>query len=229
MQLNKATFVEPSTGFLFTDNPHYLRIDSIWNHENFWIKIEGHRTEKLPSAQSFDLQNTSMWMAFKSSEGIVQLPFPKSLSPNPNPQSMLLCRFWCKIFSWPSSMYLILFVHNACFAGYVQATSTSSYPFHFLQALLYPCVGIDCNSWVQKVSLDQTLVNMRCPRGSRTKKFKHCLHEKFAKRGESRRWDGLQERHTVFSVSFTVLTLKPLLCLTISLVGKLGFSRLTSF
>lgn len=60
--------------------------------------------------------------------------------------------------------------------------------------------GVECGSWVRALHVRQTQMNVRCPRGTKATDYKDCKVEEFAQKGEFLRWDGLQERRSVFPV-----------------------------
>ena len=51
---------------------------------------------------------------------------------------------------------------------------------------------------MKPLRVEQTQLNMRCPRGAKVVKYSLCQHETFAPKGEFKRWDALQSRHMVF-------------------------------
>ena len=55
-------------------------------------------------------------------------------------------------------------------------------------------------SWVKALAVEQSQLNMWCPRGAKLTTYARCKHEVFARRGEFARWDGLLYRHTLFTV-----------------------------
>lgn len=71
IQLERATFVEPSTGCQIQQSQDYLSIRSIWNHEKLWVNNNLNYSTKLSrlTSHEIDLDNREAWMPFKGSEG----------------------------------------------------------------------------------------------------------------------------------------------------------------
>ena len=86
---------------------------------------------------------------------------------------------------------------------------------------------MECDSWVNTISVRQTQMNVRCPRGLKSTQFHYCQVEDFAEKGDFLRWDGLQERHTIFKVMLCQ-KLALLLMHTISLSSVSSFFQATT-
>ena len=73
--VRETVFLEPSTGRAYgVNSAPYTGVESIWNHENFWV-LNSSQMKKKMSELDFDLSLTSVWEDL----------FPKGAHARPSP------------------------------------------------------------------------------------------------------------------------------------------------
>ena len=189
-------FVEPSTGTVYkvAESP-YQGVEFIWNNDNFWANMQLTETGMpIPVApMTFDLQNEKQWESMLNQEvgtddqeesnavdnTYSTGPTPRTVTSQPTPSGLSSARFGSS--DAPSA------------APKEQKDGESE------DALTSSKFNIDMpKSWCASIQIPQDIFDLRCPKGSKERRYYKCIHEVFAMFGDTARWDGMIERLIIF-------------------------------
>ena len=185
-------FVEASTGTIYRipDSP-YQGVEFLWNNDNFWANMQLTETGvPIPVApMTFDLKNEKKWESMlNQEEGAdvqeedVQADTIYSTGPTPRTAKADTIT--------PSSNR---------FGGTTDTPSAAPKESKDGEENSLSKFNIDMpKSWCSAIQIPQDIFDLRCPKGSKETKYYKCIHEVFAKFGDTARWDGMIERLIIF-------------------------------
>ena len=186
-------FVEPTTGTIYkvAESP-YQGVEFIWNHDNFWANMQLTETGNPISVapMTFDLKNEKQWESMLNQEVGVDVQeeneAPDTIySTGPTPRTG-------KDTITPSGLRQFGSAETPSAAPKESKDEES-------EEKSMNKFNIDMpKSWCSAIQIPQDIFDLRCPKGSKETKYYRCIHEVFARFGDTARWDGMVERLIIF-------------------------------
>ena len=183
-------FVEPSTGTVYKvpESP-YQGVEFIWNNHNFYANMQLTETgTPIPVApMTFNLTNEKQWESLLSQELGAQEEDEQEAADNiystgPTPRTTK---------DTPSTV--------GRFGGAAETPAAPGAEEDQAEESYMGKFTIDMpKSWCQAIQIPQDIFDLRCPKGSKERRYYKCIHEVFAMFGDTARWDGMIERLVIF-------------------------------